>query len=803
MNCKRLSICFGICVLLTVCACSSDENSKPAEPPAEGPGTHGTPVEPGTEAPKEEEPDEPVVDEPVELPPSTGTEPVEIDDIDDLQDDDIVDETGTLGETEPGTLVMNKKSIFIASTAALGAFTVKLSDAPQKPVSIAVVSEDDALGIVTPKQIEFTDKNWNEAQEVTVTRALSEPPAEDKVFYVKLGPSQSEDEQFTNLDASVRVILRKKVDKPIPLESIKITASSEDLLFKDTITLTAELTPVSTTQTDLEWSVTHDALTENEKSAIFDKKVIDENKYVYLNTNLVDMKPNGTECELTGNSRLAKTITVTVKAKDTNISQTIKINLKPYAPLKFKFSEIKKYIKDFKTSGCSTKVKKNEDYTPDNSDVTYQSFGDLPKDWDSEKFTNVFKDTLKVLNHDLYIKYVLPNMYVKTNSDGKKTYYGTRASVVAAARFLVLQFPYDIPYYKDVFNPESCNNNDDCKCKPSEENCLNNRGMSHYVWSSLKKDNDVRVFGLNLSKQMYGDYKSEKILKKDNTPYEAIPWGVEIEAASGSFKCSDDSVYDINKNDNNKPMPPNGLACSGFVSWAFRNGRFNLGDWYTGVFAMRGVKCDCPDNIAKCEDKDKQLYCNKKGDGCKNAVRNYKYKEDKEGKTVYYTNNTNINNSRDYLYSKLEGLSKEDFIAINDSDDFKKMFKEDNNIKQEIKAGDLLWRRCYSSKSGHVAMILGIKKDKKNNPTYIYVGEAVDASGNLLRSYSWDAFTNINHVNKKGELSPSPWLVSSSCPNGCWESYIIKMYKVYNYMKDKDHLDVDLDTYKYTDYWIN
>ncbi|MCH5167724.1 MAG: hypothetical protein J1F35_07570 [Erysipelotrichales bacterium] len=114
--------------------------------------------------------------------------------------------------------------------------------------------------------------------------------------------------------------------------------------------------------------------------------------------------------------------------------------------------------------------------------------------------------------------------------------YGTRAGAVAAGRFLTLQFKYRIPYFY-------------------ENGRVNNSGV-HLA------DGEGRYYkkGLYLSESKY-----ENILY---TYADKKMWGCPL------------------KNGNSNPrygfipgkLMPNGLDCSGFVSWALVNGGFDPGD---------------------------------------------------------------------------------------------------------------------------------------------------------------------------------------------------------------------------------
>ncbi len=118
----------------------------------------------------------------------------------------------------------------------------------------------------------------------------------------------------------------------------------------------------------------------------------------------------------------------------------------------------------------------------------------------------------------------------------KNAGYGTRAGVVEAARFLTLDFPYKISYYF--------------------ENGRISKTGTHYV------DGEGRYYkkGLYLSESKYDDIKASLLGPK--------MWGCPMK----SFEDDEANGYIPGK------KYPNGLDCSGFVTWALFNGGFDVGD---------------------------------------------------------------------------------------------------------------------------------------------------------------------------------------------------------------------------------
>ncbi len=336
----------------------------------------------------------------------------------------------------------------------------------------------------------------------------------------------------------------------------------------------------------------------------------------------------------------------------------------------------------------------------------------------------VFTDEdLDIIDKDMYLEYVRPLMLKKDGS-----YYGTRASVVAAARFLILQFPYDIPYQCAGLN--------------------NTKKMrSHYVFSIYgtlqSKLSQVGILGLNLTSNVYNSAVNHE--KSNQLKTDAVPWGASF-CKPGDISCC--TWKDCKKNGEKTENPEfhfNGLECSGFVTWSLRNGLLGLGDWKTTMFAKNG---DC-----KIDGKIERNY------KCKKIVNN------NDSKYSY----SSINNQLTSAYAKMSRLKDGDFIALNGLAEDKLKTK-----LKGIKAGDLLWKGTYiekakdTYKNGHVAMIIGVKRNSEGVVTKIEVGEATGRNGNKLTKY-----------NSLAEFAKSSWV-----KNTTQASFVIKMDNVYNYYSD-------------------
>lgn len=120
--------------------------------------------------------------------------------------------------------------------------------------------------------------------------------------------------------------------------------------------------------------------------------------------------------------------------------------------------------------------------------------------------------------------------------------YGTRAGVIAAARFITLEFSYRVPYFY-------------------ENGRLNNYAPYKHV------DGEGRYYhrGLYLNESKFQEIEASFVGP-------AI-WGCDLQ------NYTDWGPYITGK------YYPNGLDCSGFVTWALLNGGFDIGDIGAGANA--------------------------------------------------------------------------------------------------------------------------------------------------------------------------------------------------------------------------
>lgn len=132
--------------------------------------------------------------------------------------------------------------------------------------------------------------------------------------------------------------------------------------------------------------------------------------------------------------------------------------------------------------------------------------------------------------------------------------YGTRAGAVAAARFLTLEFPYKISYFW-------------------ENGRLSGTG-THIV------DGEGRYY----HKGLYLDESKFASLKKGAKLTGPAIWGCNLK------NYETDPPYFVSGR-----KYPNGLDCSGFVSWALYNGGLDVGDIGAGNLPSDGQLTDIGD----------------------------------------------------------------------------------------------------------------------------------------------------------------------------------------------------------------
>jgi len=141
--------------------------------------------------------------------------------------------------------------------------------------------------------------------------------------------------------------------------------------------------------------------------------------------------------------------------------------------------------------------------------------------------------------------------------------YQTRAGVVAAARFLALEFPYKLAYFSESGRLDPA--------------------------SAVQIDGEGRYYhkGLYLSEDKFADISISR--------YGPAYWGqFFLEDTTDDHSLDDYYLYDgfVPADIGSKMYlmkRPNGLDCSGHVSWCYYNGGFDLGDLGAGGPGSHGM----------------------------------------------------------------------------------------------------------------------------------------------------------------------------------------------------------------------
>ena len=603
-------------------------------------------------------------------------------------------------------------------------FTVSLNSAPTDEVVLPLQMTNKKAGTLSASQVVFTSGDWDKPQEITVTGAKTVMPDDETDYMIVVGPSESKDANYNGLDT-----VKIPVKHYNQLNTLKLDKKEASLLLRkvkktsehgvNSVTFTVMI-PEAASDKDVKWNIVNaDKSDKTDLNKLITYKSQNDEKAGTSTVTITRL-----DIDLAGDETkklkldLARTLLVTASTKDST-SEEAKLELKPYLPLGFNYGYYKSHVKDF-----SYKAEKD----------------DL-----SCKYYDVH--STQVFDEDMYRYYVEPKM--AKNDKGELV--GTRASVVAAARFLVLQFPKDIPYSGTH------------KYYYKNGELTHSRGettFASYTWTASKLEanenyKDKQLFGLSLSPNGYNNLTSfDSPIKKD-----IGSWGCSFKEYFGGG-----TIY--KKDGKTEVKHPNiGLCCSAFVSWALRNGMFDLGLLYTTVFAMQ--------YDSKTKKNTKRFFMDK---------------------TTLYKRIDSINKSIPDIYDKLKGIKETDIIPLS---------KVDKANTPGIKAGDLLYysgkctcsdnqkcpSECDCSSGGHLAMILGIyykTVNGKKEISTIYVAEAGGA-GNRLTYWKIDEAPKFAEWNCSG----------GKCNNAktCKEVKLIKMGNAYNYYIP------DGDTKNYTDTW--
>ena len=142
--------------------------------------------------------------------------------------------------------------------------------------------------------------------------------------------------------------------------------------------------------------------------------------------------------------------------------------------------------------------------------------------------------------------------------------YQTRAGVVEAARFLTLQFPYKLAYMSESGRLDTTNNT-----KISD-------GEGRYYHTGLFLSEDK--FDI-LGESIFGRATWGQFFEEDDSDDHSKD---EFYLSDGFVPADIGSHLYLSKR-------PNGLDCSGFISWCYLNGGFDLGDLGAGGPEVYGM----------------------------------------------------------------------------------------------------------------------------------------------------------------------------------------------------------------------
>ena len=138
--------------------------------------------------------------------------------------------------------------------------------------------------------------------------------------------------------------------------------------------------------------------------------------------------------------------------------------------------------------------------------------------------------------------------------------YQTRAGAIAAARFLTLEFKYRVPYFYETGRVKY--ENKDCNMTNINTRIIDGEGRYYHK-------------GLYLANSKKSDITASKVGP-------AI-WGCNMV----NYEDKPEYGFYVGK------LMPNGLDCSGFITWALKNAGFSPGD--VGAGDDPGRNCQCTD----------------------------------------------------------------------------------------------------------------------------------------------------------------------------------------------------------------
>ncbi len=111
-----------------------------------------------------------------------------------------------LENAEAGISIVKEGDLLTTETGGNAAFSIKLNTPPKEDVTVPLTSSKSSEGKVSPNEIVFTPKNWNQARTIIVTGQDDNDEDGDKAYSISIGKTISTDAEYNNLSTSVAVI---------------------------------------------------------------------------------------------------------------------------------------------------------------------------------------------------------------------------------------------------------------------------------------------------------------------------------------------------------------------------------------------------------------------------------------------------------------------------------------------------------------------------------------------------------------------------------------------------------------------
>ena len=122
----------------------------------------------------------------------------------------------------PGVTITPKSGLITSESGQTAEFSVVLTGSPLEDVIVPIASDNTAEGIVEPAQLVFTAQNWNVAQTVKITGVDDNVDDGNIVYHIELGPVQSKDDEYNNLEIADKVEVKNIDNDEFELERIGV-----------------------------------------------------------------------------------------------------------------------------------------------------------------------------------------------------------------------------------------------------------------------------------------------------------------------------------------------------------------------------------------------------------------------------------------------------------------------------------------------------------------------------------------------------------------------------------------------------